>query len=301
MIYIGITPDGRSITLPQPVSIRLNRAEDAPADGFSGIFPLTGSFGKITGLRVYGTDGALCFDGIVDEQKESCSGSRLLRLAARSRAALLLDNEALPQIYCMPSLETVFLRHVKPYGITGWTGSNKVFPGTLQITKGMSEWQAAQAFCRSFLKTEPVITDGVFDASGERPQGNLLFDLNGGVKYSSLTVNRKYCCLYSELYTQSGKSGSYAVAAQDKEAQELGVKRRRFLAAGADAETLIHSARRKAYSVTVLCPGEIPAKLRMAAAVRDKALGSADGLYIAEINYTLDADGEFTRFTLRRS
>lgn len=300
MIYIGITPDGKNITLPQPVSVRLNRTEDAPADGFTGIFPLTGSFGEITGLRIYGTDGALCLDGLVDEQKESCGSGRFLTLTARSRSALLLDNEAVPQTYCMPSLETVFLRHVKPYGFAGWKGSNKVFPGALQITKGMSEWQAAQAFCRKFLRTEPVITGGVFDASGERPQGNLLFDLDSGVKYSSLTVQSKYVSLYSELYTQSGKSGNYAVTAQDTQAQGLGVKRRRFLASGTDAEALIGSARRKAYSVTVLCPGEIPAKLRMAAAVRDKALGSTKNLYISEINYTLDADGEFTRFTLRR-
>ncbi len=269
MIYIGIAPDGKSVTLPQPVSVRLNRAEDAPADGFTGTFPLTGPFGKITGLRIYGADGALCFDGMIDEQKESCGGGRFLTLAARSRAALLLDNEAVSQTYCMPSLETVFLRHVKPYGFTGWKGSAKMFSGELKVTKGMSEWQAAQAFCRRFLKTEPVITDGVFDASGERLQGSLLFDLDCGVKYSSLTVQRKYVSLYSELYVQSGKSGSYAVAAQDNEAQALGVKRRRFLASGTDA-------------------------------VRDKALGSAEDLYISEMNYTLDTNGEFTRFTLRR-
>lgn len=267
MTYIGITPDGKSITLPQPVSVRLNRAEDAPADGFTGTFPLTSSFGRITELRIYGADGTLC----------------------------------LPQTYYMPLLKTVFLRHIQPYGFSDWKGSTKMFDGELRVTKGMSEWQAAQAFCRRFLKTEPFLIDGVFDASGEKPAGSLLFDQHSGMKYSSLTVNQKYCCLYSELYTQSGRSGSYTVAAKDKEAQGIGVKRRRFLSADSDAEALIQSARRKAYSVTVLCPGEVPAKLRIAAAVQDKTLGLLDGLYIAEINYTLDKDGEFTRFTLRRS
>jgi hypothetical protein len=302
MIYIGRTPDEKSITLPQPVSVRLNRAEDAPADGFTGTFPLIGSFGAITGLRIYGADGTLCFDGMIDEQKESCGGTRLLTLTARSRAALLLDNEAVPRTYSMPSLQAVFLRHIKPYGFSGWKGNTKMFAGELQVTKGMSEWQAAQTFCRRFLKTEPFLTiDGVFDASGERPSGSLLFDQHSGVKYSSLTIHRKYCCLYSEFYTQSGKSGSYTLAAQDKEAQAMGVKRSRFLAAGTGAGDLIRSARRKAYFVTVLCPGEVPAKLRMAAVVQDKTLGSVDGLYIAEINYTLGEDGEFTRFTLRRT
>jgi hypothetical protein len=297
MTYVGITPAGGNMVLPAPVSVKLNRTEGAPADGFTGIFPLKMTNGTITGLHIYDANHDLCFDGIVDEQKESCGGSNMLTLVARSRAALLLDNEAIPQTYCMPSLTTIFTRHVKPYGFSSFIGNPKVCAGELAVTKGMSEWQAVEAFCTKFLKVTPRMVDSALDASGVRPQGSLLFS-QSGVKYSSITVQNKYCCLYSELLAQSGVT--YSLAAQDSKAIALGVKRRRCLAAGTDADALIQTARSKAFSVTVSCPGEVPTKLLMDASVDDKALGTIDGLYISEIDYVLDSSGEITRFTLRR-
>jgi hypothetical protein len=299
MTYVGITPAGGSILLPQPVSMRLNQAEDAPADGFSGVFPLQKSSGALTGLHIYDSNQNLCFDGIVDEQKESSGSEIQLALAARSRAALLLDNEAVPQTYCMPSLSTIFTRHVKPYGFSGLIGNTRTFSGELTVTKGMSEWEVAQAFCTGFLRVTPRIADGVFDASGERPQGKLVFG-TGGLKYSSVAVQNKYCFLISELLMQPGGSGAYSSLIQDRDAAAFGVRHRRCLAAGTDADAFLRAAHRKAFAVTVTCPGEIPARLLMAASLQDKVLGAMDELYVSEIDYTLDSGGAFTRFTLRR-
>lgn len=299
MTFVGITPSGGNISLPQPVQVQLNRKEDAPADGFTGIFPLSRSFGNLTGIRIYDRNGELCFDGIVDEQRESCTGKLLLTLISRSRAALLLDNEAIPQTYCMPSLATIFARHVQPYGFNGFYGSTKMFSGALTVTKGMSEWQAAAAFCTRFLNVQPCIRDGVFDASGEMPQGGLQFDNSAGTRHSVLTVENKYCSLLSELLMQSGTGGTYAPARRDDRAVSLGIRRRRCITAGQNAENLIRAARRKAYSVQLDCPGEIPAQLFMNACVRDKVMGTIDGLYVSEIDYTMDSGGEMTRFVLR--
>lgn len=300
MTYVGITPAGELIALPAPVSVRLNQTEDAPADGFTGVFPLRKSCGNLTKLRIYGSNHDLYFDGIVDEQKESCGNEIRLMLSARSRAALLLDNEAVPQTYCMPLLETIFTRHVKPYGFSGLTGNTKTVSGELAVTKGMSEWETVQKFCTDFLKTTPHIVNGALVASGERPQGNILFDQNGGVQYSSAAVQNNYCRLYSELFVQSSASGTYSAAVQDSGAQALGVKRRRFLSAGTNADALIKTTRRKAFAVTVICPGEVAAKLRMSASIRDEFLGAIQNLYVSEIDYTIGLDGEITRFTLRR-
>ncbi len=299
MTYTGITPDGKEAALPQPVQVHLNRAEDAPADGFTGIFPMEKSAGNLIGIHIYDKNQELCFDGIVDEQKESCSSKMTLTLTARSRVSLLLDNEAVPQSYSLPSLPTIFARHVQPYGFHSFLGNTKMFTGELAVTKGMSEWQAAASFCTRFLNVKPRIYGGVFDASGTGPQGEIRFDNAGGVRYSAITAENKYGVLLSELLMQ-GTNGAYSTVMRDESAVALGIRRRRCLAAGQTAGKVIRTARRKAFAVKVGCPGEIPAQLSQGAFVRDDMLGTIGGLSISEIDYRLDSGGETTRFTLRR-
>lgn len=301
MTYIGVTPQGNSIALSPPVSVKLIRGEDAPADGFTGVFPLEKSPGNLTGIRIYDQKQQLCFDGIVDEQKESCAEERKLTLIARSRAALLLDNEAMPQTYNMPSLKTIFSRHVQPYGFQDYVGEDKAFSGELVITKGMSEWQAAEEFCTRFLKIKPRIIGDTFDASGEKPQGKVTFDNAGGTAYSSIVMDYQYYHMLSELMTKSGSNGVYNLAAQSENAALLGIQRKRYLSGTAEnADTLISTADKKAFRVVVTCPGKLAAGLLTGAVVRDTALGAVEDLYISQIAYSLDANGESSVVTLRR-
>ena len=65
MNYIGVTPNGE-FPLPPPVSAKLEISEDAPADGFTGVFPLLESAGCIRAIRIYDQNHRLCFDGITD-------------------------------------------------------------------------------------------------------------------------------------------------------------------------------------------------------------------------------------------
>ncbi|QEY35479.1 hypothetical protein FL966_10670 [Caproiciproducens galactitolivorans] len=300
MKYIGVTPEGE-FPLPPPVSAKLVMGEDAPADGFTGVFPLVESGRRICAIRIYGQNGTLRFDGITDEQKESCGAGRTLTLAARSRAALLLDNEAIPQTYCMPSLETIFTRHIKPYGFSGFRGERRSFSGELTVTKGMSEWQAAEGFCTRFLGRKPRILEGIFDASGEILTGEMVFDNSGGIPYSAAFLEYRYCDRISEILIKPGKSGAYGTAVKDEEALSLGIRRKRCLAEGnTNADAKIRAARHKSFRAVVDCPGEICAHLLQSARVRDPVLGNLDGLYIAEIEYRLDSSGERSRYILRR-
>lgn len=300
MTYFGVLPSGAETALPNPVRIQLHWEENAPADGFSGVFPAERGFGPVTGFRAYGADGQLRFDGIVDRQEESVSSERMLSLTGRSRAALLLDSEALPQTYCMPSLGTIFARHVQPYGFSAFRGSGRMFPGALTVTKGMSEWEAAALFCKTFLKQKPRIEDGVFDASGEIPEGELRFGGSGGLPVSALTVENRYGALLSELAAQPGGQGAYRTVKREEAAEVLGVHRRRCLSAGQDAENVLRAARRKAFAVRIDCPGEVAARLLQRASARELLPDAEGELYVSEIAYRLDFAGETTRFVLRR-
>jgi hypothetical protein len=299
--YVGITPQGKEIFLSPPVTAKLNRSQDAPADGFTGVFPLEKNAAVLTGLRIYNKHQVLCFDGIVDELRESLAGERTLTLIARSRAALLLDNEALPQTYRMPCLQTIFERHIAPYGFQAFKGENRVFNGELMVTKGMSEWQAAESFCTQFLKESPRIAGNVFDVSGERGKDRITFSNTGGTSYSSVVTSLQYYKLYSEMMVKSGKSGNYAIGARDEAAVSLGIQRRRYLRGGGkNADALVSASARSAFRVVLTCPGEVTTEILTEASVQDTVLGTMDGLYVSEISYCLDANGEKSTVILRR-
>lgn len=299
MIWFGVTPEGERLRLPAPVSARMNRAEDAPADGFEGVFPMERSRRVFTALLGYGAGGALVFDGIVDEQRETCGTVAELFLAARSRAALLLDNEAVPQVYSAPSLPVLFARHAAPYGFSGFAGPGRAFPGELTVERGMSEWQVLEMFCTRFLKIRPRAESGVFDASGVRPAGGLLFSNRDGTAYSSVRRDRNYYALISELRVQADAAAFPAVF-RDETAAALGIRRGRLLSADKNVEQTFAAARKKFVSFTVTCPGEVDARLFMQASVSDPVLGREEGLAVSEIDYALTPDGETTRFLLRR-
>ncbi|MFU0831858.1 MAG: Histidine kinase [Oscillospiraceae bacterium] len=297
MIYVGIGPDG-DINLPAPIRIRLDRDADAPADAFEGVFPSTAGFKPITFLKIFDSEGNTYFDGIVDEQEYSIS-NRVLTLSARSRAALLLDNEAMPQNYMNPSLATIFNRHILPYGFTRYRGNAASFHGTLAITKGMSEWTAAAQFCSLFLKTEPRMIDGVFDASGQLPQEEIVFG-KGGIRFHSGVLQSRYCKLYSDLYALDEDGGTYKLSASSSQAHSLEITRKRFLSNGVDAAAVLQQSEQDTFEAVLDCPGRISAPLLSPARIAGITAAEWNGMRIFSLRYVLDAEGEHTRVILRR-
>ena len=300
MIYVGILPDGTELRLTQPVQVCISREEEAPADGFSAVFPVKGKIGNITEIHIYDRNGELFYEGLIDEQKMTRAGGNLLSLTGRSRAALLLDNEALPQTCCMLSLPSIFKRHIQPYGFRDFCGSKKVFAGAMTVTKGMSEWQVAEQFCKRYLKVKPRIWNGVFDASGEMPKGAAVFGNDGDIPYSSMILHHCYREMISELLAQSGENACYESIFKNQTALRLGIRRRRCLTANQNAESVIRTVNKKAFKIEICCPGEVPAELLQTAQITENDLELDGELYVAEIKYVLNISGESTRFVLRR-
>lgn len=300
MTYTAVV-NGTEISLPTPSSASYDCDEDAPADSFSGIFPTNKTYGDITGIRIYGKSGGLFFDGVTDIQKEISGGASYISLTARNRAGLLLDSEPLPQSYTYPSLPVIFRRHVKPYGFTGFLGSKQQYDGTITVTKGMSEWQVVSAYCKHFLLVIPRVRGSIFDATGEKPSNEAVFCNSGGICYSSVERKNRYCDRYSELFAPSETSGTYVSTQKDSETESLGILRKRCLSSTTtDAYSLIKKTDRKAFALTLDCPGGIPAELYSPASLNDQFLGNIGGLYVSEIHYRIDSSGEHCKTVLRK-
>ena len=58
-----------------------------------------------------------CFEAFCDRQKTFVDGTGChTELWGRSDAAVLMDNEAIPQEYSRVTLQELFEKHIKPYG-----------------------------------------------------------------------------------------------------------------------------------------------------------------------------------------
>ena len=297
------------IDLGIPFSLELKKEEDAPADSLSVSFPYSGEIPQLPQLHMY-KNGSLAFDGIVDEQAVSFgTKGRTLTLECRSRAALLLDNEALPQQYQHPSLPLLFERHALPYGLVRALGPQTVYSGTLSVTKGMSEWAVLFSFCNNYLGVRPRITpQGELDATGmDSPLPPLFFSPTGGIPFLSLEERYLPCHLLSEVRVRAQSGGEYSIRLTDAQAVAQGIRRRRYCNAAPSSsrpasfgEAMLRSAREQSYRLTVVCPGWVDAEIGQPCRVENPFLSVSEELLVCAVRYQRDMSSHTTSIILRK-
>lgn len=302
MKWEGILPNGEMFDLPAPISIAVSCDEDAPADQYVAVFPMEKPV-LFTGIRADFSQGNYNFklEGIVDSREwvRSASGC-LLRVTARSRAALLLDNEAVPKTMTTPSLEKVFCEHVKPYGFTGFVGDSRSFTGELVITKGMSEWQAVEEFCMTFLHCRPYVKGNILYAgTAESPRS---VGFGEEITYGRVAVLEEDFQRISELRIRQPHASGYKKIVYDLESRDLGIVRRRCFSQekGENEQQILAQARREAFSIEVDCfqPPCIP--ILTDCTFSDPQFGNYTNLYISSLKYILDKKQRLCRYTLRK-
>ena len=111
--------DGSRKMLKNPVSFSCLSSTDTPAESLKAVFMVNdpGIWKQEMDSVLVQMGEKLLFQGKCDRQIVSLSqqGCRLT-IWARSLAAALLDNEAIPQEYHNISVNEVFDKHIKPYG-----------------------------------------------------------------------------------------------------------------------------------------------------------------------------------------
>ena len=293
--YIIKDAEDRSVCFTSPLKVSIVSSLDAPADRLSAVFAVKGDVPALYSAEVL-KDGERVFYGLIDEQSvELNRNGSFLSVSARSLAALLLDNEAHPQIYCSPSMPLLMKRHFEPLGFKSYRGTEKAFNGQLVVSKGMSEWSLLKSFCRYFAQTEPRITkNGVIDISGEQKDEVLCLAPDRAYSIRHELRNK---ALISEIRARTYASGDYIMPIKSDLAEELRIQRKRYVnAVGSRSGTVISSRRiikqseREYESLVVGCAGcmlcDTGITLRIA--------GDKKQYRIREVVYTLDTSGEKT-------
>lgn len=297
--------NGGSVCLENPVYMTLSRDEDVPADALSATFPFM-PIEEMKEIRVY--DGSeLIFSGVVDEQQNiSGNSGAYLRVIARSMAAVLLDNESRPRSFNNPSTPVIARFFLESNGLTSYSGGNVTVRNSLKVAKGMTDWQSLCSFCARAYGTVPrVESDGSVSLKGLKRGEKIVFSPDR-VGYCSVKENNKRCELISAVYVKQSPSGGYETLIPDREAMAKGVDRRRFLDSSSRvmsvslADKMVENAKRRSYSLTLVCPDRLTEILGRAARVEDGFIGSRDSLYVSSIFYKLGPRGEFTTVTLKK-
>lgn len=306
MIFLGKTISQKEIYLGNPYSVVINKTKGAPADDISVTFVTDKKIPELVSISAC-LDEELFFYGIVDEQKMIYSSQgTFLRITARSMAAYLLDNEALPTTYFLPSLDLIFQKNVKPYGFKGILGDTKTFSTEFTISKGISEWEVLEQFCVNYLNVYPIVrNDGIIDATGIEQNKLLKFsNKSDGIQYISLSENIKRYDTISNVYIRTKENGSYDMEANDESVIGRNIIRKRYLnavgenTAAISGELLLDKSKKNAYEIGLICSRAVSANIGDKAYICDTILGEIQDLYISNIKYILNQRSETTEITL---
>lgn len=293
--YIISDIQGRVTELKAPLKVSFVSSENAPADQLSAVFAVSGRVGELYSAEVLDGNERI-FYGLIDSiSEEQDKSGVLLSISARSLEAVLLDNEACPCTYCMPSMPLLMKKHFRPLGFESFIGNDRAFNGELVISKGMSEWAVLKSFCEDFLGTEPVLDrSGVIDVSGVKNPETLRLSRD---KIISLKKTRNKCRLISDVHIRTYSGGDYELPLKNGRAESLGIKRVRYIdVTGSSGKTvlsvkkMIEKANRGYETVTAECAGRYICR-PAAKLVID---GSGQDYTVREISYRLDSDGEKT-------
>ena len=287
---------GREKRMDETVSLSIISSWDAPADSLRAVFPVRGCIREYTDISVF-LGNELFFSGIVDEQNEETGEKgHFLEIRARSREAVLLDNEARPETLCLADGELIFERHFRELGFSGIKGGKLPCGGELVISKGMSEWDVLEEYCNKFTGTRPVIhNDGMIDVSGGNNSALIMLSPDK-IEYVKKCLRRSG--VISEIFARTYNAGGYEMRLTGNLAERKKIRRRRFVnvfetkgrSVGAARELITRSE--KAYESRIIGYREL---LSCRPGDRIRIRGEKNDLRIKEVHLSVDAKGCRTR------
>lgn len=237
-----------------PVSFRLRRDEDAPADSMEAAFAAAGLPG-ICRVELW-VNGTVLFDGMVDEQNETVDpDGKETELVCRSFEALLLDNQAAAGTVRSPSRAVMEHWQLRPLGLTCTGGSGRVFGGEYTVPFGASVYKALLGFASLYFGAgELWMKDRHTVSFSPGAAQHRVLPVVTAVEYRRCPAKR-----IGEVAVQSSVSGCYNAVTVNEAAQKTGVVRRRFLRANdaQNAAGVIASGEKAAFSMLLTVPGKV--------------------------------------------
>ena len=301
----GVDTQSRVHSLPALCRLRISSGADTPADSLRLL--LYGLYEEeFTGVYVYSNE-KLVFSAVVDEQIAKVDDNSTTELICRSRAGVLLDNEARPRNFVNPSCEVLFRAFAQPLGFDRFEGENKAFQGEYSVSKGVSCYEVLDTFSKSVYGKPLKVTDDAVCFGFKNEGSELYFSDDGkGLPFTDFTHTRLRHRQISKIHLKLKEGEDYTAWIQDENAENIGIIRQRYMDVSyksgqsvTDAKDAINKGIARSREISLVYPGVLtdvvssPAKVRVQGRVYE-------GYEVKNLEYTYDNDTSQTRLTLSR-
>ena len=201
---------------------------DSPAMSFSGRFSTDNFAGEISDIEVF-LNGKIWFRGRTDKQEIVLSArGRHVALEARTRGALLLDNEAEPRQYHNVGWDTMFRRHGAPYSFLSGDYDKSKTLLNYQIPKGTSEWEALTGWVYRAYGWLPCVQENSILLRRPIPAAVPVFsNKGGGLPYTTLIRRFIPYHIISQTILRDS-AGGYSTPVRNKTADDYAIQRKRY-------------------------------------------------------------------------
>lgn len=233
MIAYAKTDSGEIYTLKDPLLISIQQEENAPADQLILQFARQEDLPELASV-ILKEDEQVFFTGIIDEQiTVYSSNGKIVKLVARSMAALLLDNESEPMEYFHPTDEVMFLKHAKAF-LNSYQGKGKKLSKLIQVKKGASHWSVIEDYCKQNYQTLPRVNEeGELLLCGADTDKTLTFGRlspsNDVLPYTYLSVTNKRCKPISSVFVRMKHNKGYELEIKNPKLHGKSIVRQRYL------------------------------------------------------------------------
>ena len=292
--FVGINGSGL-FDLPEAVKAVMNSEYGVPADDMTVTFPRT--IPLLWRILAVDENGDVLFEGLADEQVENVSANGVtVTVYARSPAALPLDNECEPADYYYPSIDIIFEKHLRQFGIKLDEDSECLSEGCgeMNIGRGVSHYGAVKRFCSAFLGAVPRISrTGVFYPNGRR-EGLIVFG-DGGIPISTLSRRSRR---YGKLSSVIAIDGDSTIIVRDSDAEAQGIlcERRMYLSDSrtgflCDADDMLAASKRGCELLDISSPEAVGDIVGCSASVAFDG-SNESGYTVVKTRCVYSADGE---------
>jgi prophage tail gpP-like protein len=297
--------DGRAVRLTGIKYLEIGGSLSSPARDFSGVFavdefPL--EFGSVT-VRQGDT---VLFNGRVDSQRSVLSDrGRLVHIDARTKGALLLDNEAKPSVLQNVQMATVFALFCQPYGFALYNPQPSRALAAYTVRAGMSEWEALTGFSRRMFGITPYVEGEQVCIDTPRSHTSVRISNTGkGLRYSRLEYQFTPYNIISDVIMR-GPEGAYNASVHNSSSRYYGVRRKRYViphnefmdALSLDANQRIRRSMLESQQVNVTLTGMVDLPPGQQVEMVDGEL-TLYNLLVGDIRWVLDENGLTTRLKL---
>ena len=274
------------------------------------VFPVSERIGAMK-LSVYDDDNNQIFEGNADKVYTYIDDSgKYMDITARSKGALLADNESIPKIfphntYVMDYYQT----YIQPYGVSYKTSLNASTLLQTATYKGMSEWEALATIVLFSYGCTPDVDeeDNIVFAPGFLTTTHTFSNsVSNGIKFSYLCYKDNRDKRYSSIWGISEATEEYVSMASNSTESSEQINRRKLMdypnlqepstmqLCGYELKQC--NAGTRAYTVRV--PGYKSLLTWEKATINDTVFGNVSDLFITSVKHVIDQNGEYTEAEL---